>query len=87
MSDQETIARLDVIISLLLPTFDEKKYDFKGIKLEVLKLCDFGHTVADMVKQLKKPRTAIDKSLSGLRKEGYIRTIVKGSDNVYIRLK
>jgi hypothetical protein len=85
--DNDIVDRLDTIISLLLPKFDQNSYDFKGIKLDVIKLCDYNNTIQDMMKKLSKPRQRIDDSLSILRKEGFIKTIKKGDDNVYIRLK
>jgi len=87
MNDRETLERLDTIISLLLPKFHDENYDFKGIKSEVMKLCDYSNTVQDMCKKLKKTRPQIDNALSFLRKHGYIRTITKGEDNVFLRLK
>jgi len=87
MSEQDIIDRMDAILTLLIPPFDKNKYDLKGISLEVLRLCDYEHTVNDMVKKTKKSRPQIDNALSKLRKEGYIKTIVKGGNNVYLRLK
>ena len=84
MNDKEVIERLDTIISLLLPN---SNYDFKGIKLDVIMLCDYLHTWQDMMKKLKKSRPIIDKALSALRKEGFIKSVKKGDDNVYIRIK
>ena len=87
MSEQDIIDRMDAILSLLLPPFDETKCNLRGLPLQVLKLCDYEHTVTDMVKVTKKSRAQVDNALSKLRKEGYIKTLTKNGLNVYVRLK
>lgn len=87
MSEQDILERMDAIVCLLLPPFDEGKYGLKGIPLHVLKLCDYEHSVNDMIKIIKKPRAQIDNALSKLRKEGYIKTITRNGSSVYLRLK
>ena len=87
ISEQDILDRMDAILSLLMPPFDESKYALKGLPLQVLRLCDFEHTVSDMVKNTKKSRPQIDNALSKLRKEGYIKTITRNGANVYLRLK
>lgn len=87
LNNTDVLEKLDVIISLMIPTFIESNYDMKGLSLQVLKLCNYENTVQDMVKKLKKSRPQIDNSLSKLRTEGYIKTIVKNNLTVYVRLK
>ena len=87
MKEQEIIERLDAIIHLLMPTFDEKMFGFKGIPIEVLKLCDYNHTVQNMTKKLRKSRPVIDNALSKLRKDGLIKSVNRNNQIVYVRLK
>jgi hypothetical protein len=87
MSEQDIIERMDALVCLLLPPFDESKYNLKGIPIQVLKLCDYEHSVNDMINIIKKPRAQIDNALSKLRKEGYIKSISRNGSNVYLRLK
>ncbi|MGD0035880.1 MAG: hypothetical protein ABSC53_01125 [Bacteroidota bacterium] len=78
--------RLDIIISLLIPKYDESKYNVKGLSLEILKLCDGENSVVDMVATLKKDRQLIDNALSKLRSQQIIKSIDKGDKKVYVRL-
>jgi hypothetical protein len=84
--DKDLINRLDIIISLLIPKYDESKYNIKGLSLEILKLCDGENSVIDMVNKLKKDRQLIDNALSKLRGEQLIKSVEKGDKNVYVRL-
>jgi hypothetical protein len=86
MNNQEVVERLDILISLMIPQFKPDKYQIKGLGLDVLKLADAEHSVEDMVKKLKKPRTVIDPILSKLRTQGLIKSISKNSKTFYIRL-
>jgi len=86
MSDQEVIERLDVLISLLIPKFDESKYPLKGLAIEILKLANAENTVEDMVKKLAKNRAVIDNAISKLRSIGLIKSISKNGKTYYIRL-
>lgn len=87
MKDPELIERLDAIINLLIPRYMEDSYDFKGLPKQVIELCDYDHSVQDMMKKLDKSRPMVDNALSKLRKEGYIKSITRGDKKVYIRLK
>lgn len=87
MSERDIIERMDAMLALLIPAFDKNKYQFKGVPLQVLELCDYEHTVSDMMVKIKKPRNQIDPALTKLRKEGYVKTINKNGKTVYLRLK
>lgn len=86
MTDQDIVERLDILISLMVPKFEQSKYQIKGLGLEIIKMSDATYTVEDMVKKLKKPRTLIDPALSKLRSQGFIKSISKNSKTYYIRL-
>lgn len=86
MNNQEVVERLDILISLLLPKFDASKYPVKGLGLDILHLCDAEHTVKDIMKKLKKERPIIDQTISKLRSQGLLKSIVKNSETYYIRL-
>lgn len=87
MKDTELIERLDAIITLLIPKYFEDHYEFGGLPLQVMELCDFDHSVQDMMKKLKKSRPVIDNALSKLRKDGFIKSMIKDDKTVYIRLR
>jgi len=86
MNSPEVIERLDILISLLLPKYDEIKYPIKGLGVEILRLADADNTVEDMMKKLKKTRPVIDNTISKLRSLGLIKSISKNSKTYYIRL-
>jgi len=86
MNEKDLMDRLDIIISLLIPKYDESKYNVKGLSLEILKLCDGENSVVDMVATLKKDRQLIDNALSKLRSQQIIKSIDKGDKKVYVRL-
>ena len=86
MNNQEVVERLDILISLMIPQFESNKYQIKGLGLDILKLADAEHSIEDMVKKLKKPRTIIDPLLSKLRAQGLVKSISKNSKTFYIRL-
>jgi predicted DNA-binding protein (UPF0251 family) len=87
MKENEILNRLDTLISLLIPGIDEKNYEIKGLGLEILRLCDYEHTVSDMTKKLKKSRNQIDSNLSKLRSKGMIKSVIKNNETVYIRTR
>lgn len=87
LDNEKVLQRLDVIISLLIPPFEESKYSVKGLGIEILKLCDFRHSTADIIKAVKKPRQAVDNALSKLRSQGIIVSVPKDSGTYYMRLK
>jgi predicted transcriptional regulator len=84
---EEIVERLDIVISLLIPPYEEAKYPIKGLALEILQLCDLQNSSTDIVKKLKKPRTAIDNNLSKLRALGLIRSVPKNSGTYHMRLR
>ena len=86
MNNQEVIDRLDILISLMLPKFDETKYSVKGLGVEILRLADADNTVEDIMKKLKKSRPVVDNTISKLRALGLIKSISKDSKTYYIRL-
>jgi hypothetical protein len=86
MNTPEVIERLDILISLLLPKYDESIYPVKGLGVEILRLADADNTVEDMVKKLKKTRPVIDNTISKLRSLGLIKSISKNNKTYYIRL-
>ncbi len=86
MNNQEVVERLDILISLLIPRFNPSSYPIKGVALDILRLADAEHSVDDMVRSMKKPRTVIDPLLSKLRSQGLIKSITKNSKTFYIRL-
>lgn len=81
------VERLDVLISLSLPRFKKESYDFSGVKIDVLELCDYEHTVNDMVKELNKSTNQINVTLSWLRSRGLMKSVEKGGKTYYIRVK
>ena len=87
MTNEEVIERLDILISLSVPAFNEAKYPVTGLGLEVLRYADASHTVDDICKKIKKPRTAVDTILSRLRAKGLVKSVVKSSKTYYIRLQ
>lgn len=86
MNNQEVIERLDILISLMLPKFDESRYPVKGLALDILQLADAEHTVEEMIKKLKKKRPLIDNAISKLRGLGLLKSISKNGKTYYIRL-
>ena len=87
MNEKTIVERLDVLISLMIPSFDSSKYEERGVQLDVLELCNFENTVEDMVKKLKKTRNRIDVNLSKLRSKGLIRSVPKNDKTVYVRIR
>lgn len=65
---------LEIIISYMIPKFDESNYDVKGLQLEILRLCDCSNTINDISNKLKKSTNEVNKNLSLLRKKGLIKT-------------
>lgn len=86
MNNLEAIERLDILIALMIPKFDENKYPVKGLGIEILKLADAENTVEDIMKKLKKTRPVIDNTISKLRSMGLIKSISKNNKTYYIRL-
>jgi len=86
MNNQEVVERLDILISLMIPKFDENKYPLKGLGVEILKLADADNTVEDMMKKLGKGRPVIDNAISKLRSLGLVKSISKNNKTYYIRL-
>jgi DNA-binding transcriptional ArsR family regulator len=87
MDGKKIIERMDTIVSLLIPAFDATNYSVKGLKLDILRLCDYEHTVQDIVKKLKKSKSQIENELSNLRALDLIKSLVKDKKTVYARLK
>lgn len=50
-TNEDILERLDILISLSIPKFDEAKYPITGLGLEILKLCNGEHTLDDLVKE------------------------------------
>ena len=86
-NENRIIERLDNLMALLIPPFDELKYSITGIALEVLKYCDGENSADTITKKMKKPKNAIEKSLSKLRGMGLIKSITRDGGTYYIRLK
>ncbi len=84
---KRAVERLDILISLLIPPFDELKYQVSGLALEILKSCDGEHSASEIADELKKPKNAIEKSLTKLRRLGLMKSIIKDGRTYYIRLK
>jgi len=87
MSEKEIVERLEVLITLMIPPFNEGKYQEKGLQLDILRVCDFENTVEDMERKLKKSRNIINVNLSRLRSKGLIRSASKDGSIVYLRLR
>ena len=86
--------KMDLIIEklnmLLQATISAKPIpsDIQGeTQVDVLKLCDLENSPEDMMKKLKKSRTAIDNALLKLRKMDAIKSHNSGNKIVYMRLK
>lgn len=86
MNNQELVERLDILITLMLPKFEEQKYPVKGLAVDILRLADSEHTVDDMLKKLKKSRPSVDNAISKLRSLGLIKSVFKNGKTFYIRL-
>ena len=87
MNTDSITERLDIVISLLIPAFDEGNYTFTGVTLDILRLSDGTNTRDDMIKKTKKNAKVIDPILSKLRSQNFIKSITKDSRTFYIRLK
>ena len=87
MNNGEIVERLDILILLLIPPYEEEKYPIKGLGLDILRLCEMQVTANEMVKMLNKSRSVIDNTLSKLRSLGLIRSVVKESRTVYLRIR
>ena len=85
-STNEIAERLDILISLLIPPFNENKYGFNGLALDVLRYCDAQHTVDEIVKALKQKKNAVEKALTKLRGLGLMRSVTKDGKIYYVRL-
>lgn len=92
-SNDEVVERLDILIALLMPPFNESKYPITGLALEVLKYCDAQNTVDDIVSKLDeivskldKPKNAIEKALTKLRSLNLIRSVKMSGKVYYVRL-
>jgi DNA-binding transcriptional ArsR family regulator len=84
-TSERVVERLDILIELLIPRYDEAKYNVSGIALEVLKYCDAAHTVNDITQRVKKPKNAVEKTLSKLRSLELIKSVIKDGRILYIR--
>lgn len=84
--ENEIVERLDILIALMIPPFNESRYPMKGLAVEVLRYCDSHHTVDHIVTALKEKKNAVEKALTKLRGLGLIRSVTKGGRVYYVRL-
>ena len=84
---KQLVERMDVLIRLNIPQYDESNYGMKGLALEILELCNFENSRDDIIQKLKKSEQQIDNNISKLRKAGFIITVKKNSGTYYVRLK
>jgi hypothetical protein len=79
------VARLDTIISLLIPPHRAPNGD-KTLRHLILELCDYEHTTEDIIKATKKSANHVQKELSLLRSKGLVKTVHRGGSQVHVRL-
>ena len=83
---KQLIERMDILISLNVPPHREGASPVKGVAEEILKLCNAENTANDMVKKTGKKRNQVDVTLSKLRSQGLIKSIMKDNNVYYVRL-
>ena len=81
------VERLDVLIHLSIPAYTETNYNFSGLPVKIIELCDFEHTRNDIISKLGKPANQIDPALTKLRQSGIIRSVIKNQKTYYVRVK
>jgi len=79
--------RLDVVISLLIPPAIRHTDPFKGLQLDILKLCDYDHTTEEIRNVVNKTIAHVAKELSLLRSKGMIRTVQRDGKQVHVRIR
>jgi len=79
--------RLDVVISLLMPSAVHNADAPKGLQLDIFKMCDYEHTTEDIRKAVNKSPKHVVKELSLLRSKGMIRTVDRDGQQVHVRLR
>lgn len=82
--------RLDILIFLSIPSFDESKYDFREdaqTQIEILKICEGKYSQEDMVKILDKTNKAVERALRKLIEKRLVKSMKLGDKTVYLRLK
>ena len=84
---KQIVDRLDVLIHLSIPTYSESNYDFSGLAVRIIELCDFEHTRNDIIKKISKPANQVDPALTKLRQSGIIRSVIKDQKTYYVRVK
>jgi len=82
-SNDDIVERLDILIALSIPAFNESKYSSGA---DVVRYCDANHTTAEIVKKTGKTKKAVERALENLRATGTIRSVKKGSRTYYVRL-
>jgi transcription initiation factor IIE alpha subunit len=91
MMDQERVgdpvaSRLDILISMLMPSAQKSADKASGLQYEILALCDYEHTTEDICKATKKTSKHVGKELSLLRSKGLIKTVKRDDRSVHLRI-
>jgi len=81
------IERLDILVTLSVPPLNIEGLKLGEVEKQVLELCDLKNTREDMASKLRKNLKHIDKTLSGLRDKGLIRSLKTSGKTYYVRLK
>lgn len=84
---EQIIERLNILVELSVPPLNVEGLRLGKVEKQVLELCDLKNTREDMTNKLGKKITHIDKTLSGLRGKGLVRSLKIGDKTFYIRSK
>lgn len=79
-------SRLDTLILLLTKPVDQYGDSVVGLQLDILRLCDYEHTTADIQRLVKKSASHVNKELSLLRSKGLVKSVSRDGRQVHIRL-
>ena len=82
---QDIKDRLDVVISMMLRSMSTYGDTTKGLQTEILKLCDYEHTTADIQRLVKKSASHVNKELSLLRSKGLVKSVSRDGRHVHVR--
>jgi hypothetical protein len=85
VSEKEILEVLEAIVQLLLPPAVEGGRETDESR--ILRLCDFDHTREQIAKAINKPLNRVDVVLNSLRKNGRIKSLPRGGNTVYIRVR
>jgi len=83
----EIVERLNILVDLSVPPLNIEGLKLGEVERQILELCDLKNTREDMASKLGKNLKHIDKTLTGLRNKGLIRSLKIAGKTCYIRLK